>query len=139
MSTWRALAALSVFSFGMGAADPVMAQCVECAQQMYSATLQNNSNGAMNDVRNLDRQRADREARARDRARRGLPTKSSSASAPGPAPTVRPMTSQEATASLMPEYRQRLKTQGKARADEWLIGSARKLGRSEAQRARTLQ
>jgi len=114
-------------------AVPVHAQCVECAQQMFQSTLSGNA------WSNIDQQQID-ETRRRD-AKNGIyydanrhlaPSKRESGN--GPASSSRipryivDRTESAAFSVLNAEYNRRATADGKASADQWLNGTARRVG-----------
>lgn len=115
---------LSPLIFAACAVAPAaQAQCVECAQQMFQATLDSQITYTRN-VDEIDRQERSRQAQSRARPRSPSAPVASNA-IPS---SLMNQTQDAAFAALGPEHRRRAQAFGKANADRWMNGAARSVG-----------
>jgi len=129
------ITAISILVSGVGVSDQATAQCLECAQQMFQATLSSNiqyqSNQSMiNDTRRRDAKNgicydANRDYEVCEGKTIDSKPASISRSADGKVESA-------VLEILNTEYRRRILTQGKGKAGQWLNTAAGDIGRQMA-------
>ena len=121
-----------LFSSAMGLSAPAQAQCWECAQQMFEATLTTNAWYNINQDQIDQTRSADARSGLCYDANRSFSGCSGSAGtgSSGSTPSLSERVEREVMAVLDAEYRRRVTSQGQGAASQWLNRASGDMGRN---------